>query len=160
MRRTMTILVGALALLATACGGDITEDEFKDQLTEDGLVTDEQAQCIVDGLGEAGISLQSVTDEELGGDPLPADAAAVVTECMFASLGLDTEPVDPATLSEEGVGDPTLDALYAACEGGDGQACDDLFFQSAIGSRYEAFGNTCGNRFEMAPPLCADLDLG
>ena len=65
MRRTMTILVGALALLATACGGDITEDEFKDQLTEDGLVTDEQAQCIVDGLGEAGISLQSVTDEEL-----------------------------------------------------------------------------------------------
>jgi hypothetical protein len=155
----MTILVGALALLASACGGDITEDEFIEQLTEDGQITDEQAQCIVDGLGEAGISLQSVTDEELGDGPLPAGAAAVVSECMFASLGLDSEPVDPASLSEEGVGDPTLDALYEACEGGDGQACDDLYFQSPIGSRYENFGDTCGNRFELAPGTCVGVEL-
>ncbi|MEM9467492.1 MAG: hypothetical protein AAGA90_19110 [Actinomycetota bacterium] len=82
----MTILVGALAFIATACGGDITEEEFKDQLTEDGFISDDQAQCIVDGLGDAGISLQSVTDEELGNDPLPAEAAEVVTECMLSSL--------------------------------------------------------------------------
>ena len=160
MRRTMTILVGALALLATACGGDITEDEFKDQLMEDGLVDEEQADCIVEGLNEAGISLQSVTDEELGDDPLPEEATAVVTECLLSSFGLDTEPVDPASLSEEGVGDPALDALYEQCEAGDGQACDDLYFQSAIGSRYESFGNLCGNRFEVTPGLCANVDLG
>ena len=76
MRRSIIILVSVLALVTSACGGDITEDEFKDQLMEDGLVDETQAQCIVDGLGDAGISLQSVTDEELGDDPLPAAAAA------------------------------------------------------------------------------------
>jgi len=25
-------------------------------------------------------------------------------------------------------------------------ACDDLFIQSPVGSEYEAYGNTCGNR--------------
>ena len=168
MRRTLTILVGALALLATACGGDITEDEFIEQLTEDGTFTDESAQCVVDGLNAAEISLQSVTDEELGDDPLPDEAAAIVGECLLADLGLDTddvdlsgltEPADPASLSEEGVGDPALDALFAACEGGDGAACDDLYFDSPFGSRYENFGNTCGNRFETSPGLCADQDL-
>lgn len=159
MRRTMMILLGALALIASACGGDITEEEFIDQLTEDGTFSEESAQCVVDGLNEAGISLQSVTDEELGDGPLPADAASVVTECVLGELGLDSEPVDPATLSEEGVGDPTLDGLYAECEAGNGQACDDLYFQSAIGSRYENFGTTCGNRFDTAPGLCADIDL-
>ncbi len=50
--------------------------------------------------------------------------------------------------------DAELDALYDACAGGDGQACDDLFFQSPLGSEYEDFGNTCGGRgFEVT---CAD----
>jgi hypothetical protein len=42
--------------------------------------------------------------------------------------------------------DPELDALWDACEGGDMQACDDLYFQSPVGSEYEDFGDTCGNR--------------
>ncbi len=159
MRRTMIILVGALALVASACGGDITEDEFKDQLMEDGVVDEEQAQCIVDGLNDAGISLQSVTDEELGDDPLPAAATAVVTDCLLSSFGLDGDAVDPGNLTEEGVGDPVLDELYAQCEAGDGQACDDLYFQSPFGSRYESFGNLCGDRFAVTPGLCADQDL-
>lgn len=158
MRRSIIILVSVLALAASACGGDITEDEFKDQLMEDGLVDETQAQCIVDGLGDAGISLQSVTDEELGDDPLPAAAAAVVAECVFADLDMGT--TDPADLTEEGVGDPVLDELYAQCEAGNGEACDDLFLQSPIGSRYESFGNLCGDRFEITPGLCASVDLG
>ena len=40
--------------------------------------------------------------------------------------------------------DPTLDALYNACAGGDWQACDDLYNQSPLGSACEAFGDTCG----------------
>ncbi len=51
--------------------------------------------------------------------------------------------------------DPTLDALWDACEGGDMQACDDLFFDSPAGSEYEDFGDTCGNRQEGGS-LCAD----
>ena len=39
-----------------------------------------------------------------------------------------------------------LDDLYAACEGGDMQACDDLYLESPEGSDYEEFGRTCGNR--------------
>ena len=50
--------------------------------------------------------------------------------------------------------DAELDALHDACAGGDGQACDDLFYQSPSGSEYEDFGNTCGGRgFEVS---CAD----
>jgi hypothetical protein len=54
--------------------------------------------------------------------------------------------------------DPALDALWDACEEGDGTACDDLFWQSPVDSEYEAFGNTCGERFSEAdaPFSCAD----
>lgn len=54
--------------------------------------------------------------------------------------------------------DATLDALWDACEAGDGEACDDLYWGSPIGSEYEAFGNTCGERFseDDAPFSCAD----
>ena len=45
--------------------------------------------------------------------------------------------------------DPTLDALWDACEAGSGTACDDLYFDSEFGSEYEAFGFTCGNRMEL-----------
>jgi len=42
--------------------------------------------------------------------------------------------------------DPALDALWEACEGGDGAACDDLFWEAPAGSEYEDFGYTCGGR--------------
>ena len=46
--------------------------------------------------------------------------------------------------------DAELDVLYA-CADGDGQACDDLYYQSPFGSDYEEFGNTCGGRgFEVS----------
>jgi hypothetical protein len=42
--------------------------------------------------------------------------------------------------------DAVLDALWNSCAAGDGQACDDLFFDSDIDSDYEQFGFTCGGR--------------
>ena len=45
--------------------------------------------------------------------------------------------------SASACGDPTLDALYDACAGGDWQACDDLFMQAPVGSECEDYGNTC-----------------
>jgi hypothetical protein len=44
--------------------------------------------------------------------------------------------------------DPELDALWDACEAGDGVACDDLFRRSPVGSEYETFGGTCGGLTE------------
>ncbi|MEO1062237.1 MAG: hypothetical protein AAFZ07_12525 [Actinomycetota bacterium] len=52
--------------------------------------------------------------------------------------------------------DPVLDALWDDCANGDGAACDDLYFDSPLGSAYETFGETCGDRVEAAAELCAD----
>ncbi len=54
--------------------------------------------------------------------------------------------------------DPVLDALYDSCAEGDMAACDDLFWDSPLGSEYEAFGNTCGELFseDEVPFSCAE----
>ncbi len=44
--------------------------------------------------------------------------------------------------------DPLLDALWDGCEAGDMADCDQLYFDSPIGSEYEEFGDTCGRRRE------------
>lgn len=41
--------------------------------------------------------------------------------------------------------DPSFDMLWNSCAQGDGVACDDLFFQTPIGSAYEAFGRVCSD---------------
>jgi hypothetical protein len=52
--------------------------------------------------------------------------------------------------------DPELDALYDACAAGDFQACDDLYDRSELGSEYEGFADSCGNRNEPQG-YCVDL---
>ena len=52
--------------------------------------------------------------------------------------------------------DADLDALWDACEGGDGASCDQLFEDSASGSEYEQFGLTCGNQTDGEQDSCAD----
>ena len=55
--------------------------------------------------------------------------------------------VPPATQPPTGLGtDPTMDALAQSCFAGDMQACDDLYYQSPIGSAYEAYGTSCAGR--------------
>ena len=54
--------------------------------------------------------------------------------------------------------DPTLDALYTACTAEDWQACDDLYMQSGVGTEYEAYGDTCGNRYTAGTQdYCVDV---
>lgn len=50
-----------------------------------------------------------------------------------------------------------LDLLWFKCEGGDGASCDELFEQSPLGSDYEAFGVSCGDRDDVLN--CVDLDV-
>jgi hypothetical protein len=54
--------------------------------------------------------------------------------------------------------DPALDALWDSCEAGDMAACDDLFRESPVGSEYEDFGDTCGNRTDGST-YCVDADV-
>lgn len=51
---------------------------------------------------------------------------------------------------------PALDDLYDLCASGSGAACDQLYWLSPVGSDYEQFGATCGNRYEVdeAPASC------
>jgi len=56
---------------------------------------------------------------------------------------------------------PELDAMWDGCAAGDGDACDELYFNSQVGTDYEAFGSTCGERFEddRNAGMCYDADL-
>ncbi|MEM9609283.1 MAG: hypothetical protein AAGA99_17800 [Actinomycetota bacterium] len=85
-------------------------------------------------------------------------------EAFGSSCGGTTEPTFGNCASGDSDAndygdDPGLDALWDACEGGDGVACDDLYFTSPIGSVYEEFGSTCGGRFEPFEVFCED-ELG
>ncbi len=158
MRRYVMILGAALALLASACGGGPTDEEFKAELTKDGFFSDEQADCVVEKLHEAGINPGDLTDQALGDNDPPAEAVAITTECLLGGDLTDEmqDSVDEMVEDmSDGVGegepnaygdDPALDRMWDGCEAGDMQACDDLYLDSPFGSEYEAFGNTCGNR--------------
>ncbi len=47
--------------------------------------------------------------------------------------------------------DPDLDELWDACADGAGGACDRLYYDSGFDTRYEQFGNTCGDRGVTVP---------
>lgn len=53
--------------------------------------------------------------------------------------------------------DSYLDGLWDACEQGDGEACDDLYLESPVGSDYEHFGDTCGERIAPQTRWCVDV---
>ena len=159
MKRITMVMVAALALVASACGGAITEDEFRSQLVDQGMSTDE-ANCIIEGLTEAGIELDDMTDQALGDDDPPPEAIDISVACLLGGMSDDDANLDTIMSDADNYGDdPTLDAMWDACEAGDGAACDDLYFSSPFGSAYESFGDTCGNRFEE-PPFSCEAEMG
>jgi hypothetical protein len=169
-------LVGAATLtlvLVAGCSGPPTVD--RDQAvaqvlaSSGGQMTAEQARCYVNRV------IDEVGADQLqpGAQPSPSQIAKLTSiriDCIgVANLGRDV----PDTGSVPGTGtigtsahrepqhlgdDPELDALYRACQQGDGQSCDQLFDQSAPGSDYEEFAVTCGNRTREV--RCADMYHG
>lgn len=69
-----------------------------------------------------------------------ADAVAALSEeDLVARRNFESGPFN--------VGDDMyLDQLFAGCTKGDGADCDELWEESPVGSIYESFGVTCGNR--------------
>ena len=53
--------------------------------------------------------------------------------------------------------DAHLDQLYVVCGNGSGSACDQLFDEAPVGSEYEEYGLTCGDRPDVVD--CAELDV-
>lgn len=56
--------------------------------------------------------------------------------------------------------DEHLDALWDACESGDGGACEELYYSAEPGSEYELFGGTCGGRTDGSVACTEALDDG
>jgi hypothetical protein len=166
------IAIALLALVAGACGDDISGgrsaadqaviDQAVGELVSSGMDRS-AAECYVGGLVDE-FGVDQIVSIGNGGD-LPADmiskAMTLLTDCGISGLDTGTTPAsitsyrDLAQPRDQVDGpytygdDATLDALWDQCAGGAGSACDQLFFDSAVGSEYEAFGNTCGNRLEL-----------
>ena len=64
---------------------------------------------------------------------------------------------DPTTAIPEFGEDAALDNLARACQDGDWESCDDLYYQSAFDSGYEDYGDTCGGRNTARGDYCASL---
>ncbi|MFP4511906.1 MAG: DUF2510 domain-containing protein [Acidimicrobiales bacterium] len=133
-------------------------------------ISEDQAECFLTGM------LEGFSDEEFE-DMLSDPDSFTDPDSMGMAFELFEEcDIDPTQL-EEGSGgggggdasgfqegdtygdNPELDALWDACEDGDGDACDELYFTSEVGSEYEEFGDTCGGRFPPGEVLCSMEDL-
>lgn len=127
----MEAMIGCIDLGAEI--EEATDGAFDDAAEDGGTDLEEQAdeavQDAIDGM--------DLDDFDIGEPDAPFDGDCSTFE-------------EPCTYGD----DAELDALWDACEGGDGEACDTLYRDSAFGSEYEHFGNTCGGRgFEVT---CAD----
>jgi hypothetical protein len=97
----------------------------------------------------------------LRGDDSGTTAADPTRTGSSSSSGSTTAPgaggVPPATVPPTGLGsDAALDAQARDCYDGDMTACDDLFFASDVGSRYERYADTCaGRQPEGTGELCS-----
>ena len=145
---------------------DFILESFMQGLMSTGDLTEEQARCV----GEEFLSIEGLDLNEIADDPNamfadPEMMSRLLT--IFSDCGIDPTQLGggggtPSGLLEgDTYGDnPTLDALWDACEAGDGAACDELYFSSGVGTEYEEFGDTCGGRREAGTVLCANEDLG
>ena len=129
-----------------------------------GRISQSDAECYVDRVAD------EVGSKYLAAGARPPDAViarltSIRVDCIgVANLGQPsggTGSTDVVPSTEMGnlprrVGDDaSLDALYQQCAAGVGQACDDLFDRSPVGSDYESFAVSCGGRTPM--PRCAEV---
>ena len=56
--------------------------------------------------------------------------------------------------------DAVLDLLWDACEGGNSQACDDLYLSSPLETEYLEFARTCAGQLPDSVGLRCFVDLG
>ena len=111
------------------------------------------ASCVV-GLGERQVELIDLDPST----PTPIEIQELIDEIILScveaeKLGnpdFDEAPAlafssEPDTFGD----DKALDELWLWCEAGDGAACDELWETAPVGSTYERFGVTCGERFDV-----------
>lgn len=181
----LAAVVAAVAAVALG-GGDDDGSDLRAQLASkfrsesEGTLSESDARCVadvyVDELGADAFDGIDLSDPDA--DP-PADLEEefgrvgfqAVEECDIDLAALGGSPDETTTTeatsettdtTEDGSdggtygSDPELDALYDDCADGDFAACDELYTTSPIGSEYEEFGDSCGDRNEPQG-FCVDL---
>jgi hypothetical protein len=138
------------------------EDDDDDAIEE---LSDDNAdlESEVDELGEE-LGIDCFVDDGDASDDLTSDfsddASSDFSDDLSddfsdGDIGVGASPED--AIAEYG-SDPDLDALADACYALDYGACDDLYAQSAAGSGYEAYGDTCGGLQEQGTgQFCEDV---
>lgn len=92
-------------------------------------------QSFIDGAAESGTVL-SVEEARCSIRALESDRQeAAILDCLGDRVS------DGGDYGDE----PVLDLLWDQCAGGNPQACDALYRDAPIGSRYETYGRTCGD---------------
>ena len=171
----MIIVVASIAVIGVVAlvrSGDSFDRAGAVARTVDGSagrLTEGEAECYVDAVKKQ-VGARYLAPDASVPDDVAAKMTSIRVDCVgVANLGVTTtvDPADPSAaaspsteagnLARQRGDDPTLDALYDQCAAGSGQACDDLFNLSPVGSAYESFAITCGNR--TTERRCADVYL-
>jgi hypothetical protein len=140
--------------LAFALGGVASDAAGGSALK--GIKVEGPSWLILVAIGVGVIIFSAVWEFSEDGDSPPPTTTTTTTTTV--DFGLDGDRLDfiPFTLGD----DPDLDLLWFGCQDGFGVDCDDLFALAPFDSDYEAFGGTCGFRFEfVTEEPCSNLDL-
>jgi hypothetical protein len=130
----LALIAAALVLLAGACG--VKSDE---QLLEPLLGDIEVSFASTTTAGPAPSSASTTA----AGPATTGDDASATGTTGDGAAASDLPPgVAPGDLGD----DAALDEAADRCFDGDLDACDDLYFESPLGSGYERYGSTCGTR--------------
>jgi hypothetical protein len=151
MRRATLAI--AIVLVVAACGDDGGTALF-----------DTQAATSTTALQTATTTTDTIP---AAGDVQKKDPAGIHGLATSKVNAGDQTGDTPAPLPTQVGDDPRFDVLWNDCADGDMAACDSLYLESPIGSRYEQFGYTCGNTVPEGGPcntgdesvVDSDLDI-
>jgi hypothetical protein len=105
----------------------------------------------------AAAAIALTRDSGGGGPKHPTTFERAVARARAVDDPDDIEVPDPERPGHLG-DDPLSDRLADECYDGDPSSCDDLFRESFLGSEYEKYGGTCGERTKRNQPgQCAAL---
>lgn len=154
--RMRTLFCLAVSAVAISCSQPqepevlVSQEDVVLAYVDEGVDPD-VADCLV-GLGSRDLEFDALLPGVVtGNDALLVDE--MLRSCTDAVAILSEEDLEARQNFDTGpfnIGDDLyLDELWTSCAAGSGAACDLLWEESPVGSQYESFGVTCGNRQEI-----------